>query len=184
MKPQPCLKFREDRATQIAALLITKEGGSINIVKLIKLMYYVDRAAIIRWGYPVTSDSHYSLPNGPILSFTLNLINEDMDGSYWTQYISSREAHKVCLLESPSTDALSEAEISLIDEIYDQLGDLKPFQLVELSHLLPEWEDPQGSRRPISYRTILKSEGYSEEDIEDIFSDLDADTAMSALAGD
>lgn len=183
MRTQPQLKFDEVRATQVAARFLAAEGGGINIMKLVKLMYYADRAALVRWGHPLTYDSYYSLPSGPILSFTLNLLNGDMEGDYWSRFVSARHDHEVRLVDYPGFDALSVAERDLIDEIYKQLGDKDQFQLVKLSHLLPEWEDPQGSSRRIGYRAILRSEGYSEKEIDEMFADLGARVAMAQLAG-
>jgi hypothetical protein len=45
-------------------------------MKLIKSLYLADRTALIRLFRPVTFDSYCSLPYGPNLSRTLNLITE------------------------------------------------------------------------------------------------------------
>jgi len=55
--------FNEAKATQAAALLLKLRGGRMNYMKLIKLLYLVDRTALIRWGRPVTFDSYCSMPH-------------------------------------------------------------------------------------------------------------------------
>lgn len=58
------------------------------------------------------------------------------------------------------------------------------WQLVRLTHKLPEWKDPQGSAIPINYRDILKAGGKSELEIaaiEDELAELaEADLVLAA----
>lgn len=63
----------------------------------------------------------YSLPHGPVLSFTLNKINAEPDpegGSYWHEYISERQDNEVSLLvDRVPNDQLSPAEERFLDDI-------------------------------------------------------------------
>ena len=71
--------FREEKATQAAALLLGCGGGHMNFMKLVKLIYLADREALIKLGRHITLDQLCSLRYGPIVSNTLNLINEQPD---------------------------------------------------------------------------------------------------------
>jgi uncharacterized phage-associated protein len=170
-------RFRIEKATEAAARLLMKRGGRMSHLKLIKLLYLLDRAAYVRWGRPVTHDSYVSMPHGPVLSFTLDLINEPeySEGAYWHGYIAPKANHEVDLRDRASVPNahLSAAEEQLIDEIFDEYGHLDRWQLRDLTHTLPEWEDPAGSSRPIDPADILRYSGYSEEQIRDIASDLE-----------
>jgi len=165
--------FREDKATQAASRIIDREGGVINIMKLVKLLYLTDREALIQWGRPITFDAYYSLPRGPIVSNTLDLINDVVpfaDGtSYWHTYISERRNNSVSLIGKTPNDMLSEAEESLIDEIYHRFGNKSEWDLVDLTHDLPEYrKPPDGSRLPIDIADILTDAGFTPEEIEDV----------------
>ncbi|MGH7718763.1 MAG: hypothetical protein ACREON_07970 [Gemmatimonadaceae bacterium] len=48
------LRYREDKTTQAAARLIEREGGEINVMKLVKLLYLAERRALLEWGRPIT----------------------------------------------------------------------------------------------------------------------------------
>jgi hypothetical protein len=78
----------------------------------------------------------------------------------------------VALKTDPGNDELSEAEIALLDEIFKIHGHKSRWDLVELTHKLPEWIDPEGSAIPISYRDILKAGGKSDLEIAAIESEL------------
>ena len=54
MKMTPMvLRFNERRATEAAARFLKLRGGRMSYLKLIKLLYLLDREALLRWGRPV-----------------------------------------------------------------------------------------------------------------------------------
>jgi len=46
-------------------------------IKLIKLLYLADREALLRWGRPITTDCHVSMPKGPVVSQIYHLITDE-----------------------------------------------------------------------------------------------------------
>lgn len=178
------MKYNENKATQAAAYLLKLGHGKMNHMKLIKLLYLAERRAIISWGRPITFDWYYSLPHGPVLSFTLNKINESAppDGSsYWHRYISERSVYEVSLLGEAPDDQLSPAEEKLLDSIWSEFGGMDQWQLRDYSHTLPEWRDPHGSRLPIEIPDILLAEGFSEDDVKDVMETLGAEEFAAKL---
>ncbi|MCI0390264.1 MAG: SocA family protein [Acidobacteria bacterium] len=173
MKP----RFNEAKATQAAALLLKLRGGTMRYMKLLKLLYLIDRTALIRWGRPVTYDSYFSLPRGPILSQTLNLITEGVppeEPSMWTTCISEPSNYNVSLKQECSTDELSQAEEDLIREIFDEYGHMNRWELVEFLHKeLPEWQNPGCSSLSIEYRDILKAGGKTDIEIARIEAEIE-----------
>jgi uncharacterized phage-associated protein len=153
-------RYREDKATQAAARLLRHAGGRMSHLKLIKLLYLAERECLARLGSPLTYDAYASLPHGPVLSATLDRINQGQyyAGGYWDP-------------EGVPGDQLSPAEEELIDAVFQRYGHLGRWELVELTHKLPEWEDPNGSALPIHPAAILRSEGYSDEEIADVLAD-------------
>lgn len=180
------LRYREDRATQAAARLLHKSSDRMSHMKLIKLLYLADRRAILQWGRPITFDSYFSLPHGPVLSFTLDRINTEPDPtspSYWHCYISERHDHEVQLNQPTPSDQLSPAEEALLDDIWAEFGHMTQWQLRDYSHTLPEWQDPQGSAIRIQVRDILRAEGFDETDIKSVEDALAAESFADLLPG-
>ena len=70
------LRFNEVKTTQAAARLLFSNGGHMEVLKLVKLLYLADRKALLRWGRPLTFDRYFSLPHGPVLGVTVDRINE------------------------------------------------------------------------------------------------------------
>ena len=178
-------RYREEKATQAAARLIQRKGGHLDVLSLMKLLYFVERRALVKWGRPITFDSYVSMPHGPVLSFTLNLVNFERDPAnpgYWHRHISERRGNDVCLIGDAPNDQLSAAEEQLIDDVFAELGHLSRWQLRDLSHNLPEWRDPEGSSKPITIRDILLTEGLNSDEIQEVEDALAAEAAAEELS--
>jgi uncharacterized phage-associated protein len=179
------LNFDEGKATQVAAAVMLKRGGRIHYLKLIKLLYLIDREALLRWGVPVSTDRYVSMDHGPVLSSIYKLIVEDKPKPIWARYISQPLGdYEIELLAEPPTDLLSRAEEKLIDEIYAQYGHRNRWDLVDnVMHKLPEWTDPHGSSIPIHIRQILEAAGEAPDEIKAVLRELKAiETAEEALS--
>lgn len=177
--------FDERKATQMASWLLEKTNGRMKYLKIIKLIYIADREAIRRWGQPLTGDSYYSLPHGPVVSRIQDLITDDptfSESTYWNDFIS-RDNYDVVLTVRPPYDRLSDAEIELLQEIFDTYGQMSRWQLKDLTHKFLEWQDPNGSSRPISYQEILKAVG-KEAEAEELAREIEADNFFLSLLED
>jgi hypothetical protein len=183
--------YREDKAIEVASRLLSKEGGKMNYTKLIKLMYLIERDALLRWGFPVTCDDYYSLDCGPILSNTLDNITGstycDHPSKDWESHIVRDDQYHVRLKASSPEKKLSRAEIKLIDDIYDKYGQMTWRELIEWSHdkkNIPEWENPKGSRLPISIKAILKEAQFPDDEVDNILEEIETSQSIrERLAG-
>ena len=163
-------KFNEIKTTQVASLFLKKNDGEMSYMKLIKLLYFVDRQALSLWERPLTGDAYVSMKRGPVLSRVLDIIDngEDPgDNSYWYKYITAQSDYNVALKEDlPILDALSERELELIGKVYEEYKDFDRWEMVDICHkILPEWEDVGDTSKPIEIKTILETVGKSEEEI-------------------
>lgn len=162
-------KCNEIKTTQDAALFLKLNGGKMNYMKLMKLLYLTDREALVRWERPLTGDSYFSMKNGPILSSVLDWINSGErpdERLYWNLFISNPEKYDVSLKTDPGQDELSQREIQLIEEIFNEYKDYDHWQIVDICHrILPEWENPGNSSTPIRIEDILRVTCKTEREI-------------------
>lgn len=167
LTPRP--KYREDKATEAAARFLERAGGKMEYMKLLKLLYMMDRKALIQFRMPVTFDRYYSLNNGPILSATKDIMLEpptEEAGAVWAEHISPAAGYTVHLIKATDElNPLSDAEIELIDEVYDEFAEKNMWDLVKLTHTLPEWHFPNGGAIPFDFRDILLGEGMGGDEI-------------------
>ena len=175
MKP----RFKEDKATQAAALLLKMRGAPMSHLKLMKLLYLAEREALLTLGRPIIFDSYVSMDHGTVLSQTLNLIHgESPSDGNWTTAISTPSDHKVNLKTDPGTDKLSEAEESILDNIFKKHGKKSRWELRDFTHSLGEWSDPKGSSIRIEYRDILQAGNKTDIEIEAIIEDIESIATM------
>ena len=169
--------FRDDKTTQAACILIQKEGGTMSYMKLIKLLYLADRKRLLERGRPITFDTYYSLPHGPILSRTKELIDDGPPpgaDSLWLKHITEPKNYMVSIKNKDfTTDSLSEAEVNTLEQIYNEFGEYDRWALVDWCHKnLEEWQDPKGSAIRIEYRDILMLEGKTATEASKIEEEL------------
>jgi uncharacterized phage-associated protein len=180
------LRFNERKVTQAAARLLKLQGTRMSYMKPIKLLYLADRAALLRWGRPITTDSYVSMDRGPVLSRVLDLVTDgDLPGqiSFWARHISEPEHYSVRLTSDPGEEELSSADLELLEEIFLEYGAKSRWELEELTHKLPEWTDPQGGAIPIRYRDILKAGGKTEIEIAAVEDELGGVALVENILG-
>jgi uncharacterized phage-associated protein len=171
------LLFDERKAGQAAAFLLHKAGGQLTVLKLIKLMYLAERESLRRYGDTITGDSFVSMPHGPVTSAVLDHINDllpSSDPRGWKFWVADRADNNLALREpgmvsNPEQDllALSETDLECLDAVWTQFGGMSGFQLREYTHGegCPEWENPNGSSRPIPMGKLLMALGYQPDQV-------------------
>lgn len=167
--------FDEVRTAQAAAYLLFRAGGKLPVIKLVKLLYLAERLSLKKYGEPITGDRLVSMPHGPVLSMTYDLINGALlsEEGGWESWISDRASHVVALrdpskIRTPETDLrrLSESDLEVLEEVWTEFGHWDRWDLVTHMHsgACPEWEDPEGSSRPIPYEVLFRKLGYSADE--------------------
>ena len=164
--------FNERKAAQAAAYLAQLNGGQMNVLLLIKILYLADRKSLILRGRPITGDSMVSMPHGPVLSRIYDEIKWGEQvasrAQPWHEYLTERQTHEVSLrLAPPPADELSDFERAILEDMYRSYAHLSPWDLRRITHQLPEYQDPQGSSLPINPETILREARWSDEDIQE-----------------
>lgn len=181
--------FNVRKITQISALLMSNcPNGTIEHVKLIKLLYAIDRMAIKELGFPLSGDSYYSMSKGPILSRTLDLIRGKYSGDEqkeWSSLIGElSSSFTLALLNSVDQlplDQLSDAEIELIELVWRELGTAGVWDIVDWTHAaFPEWEDPGSSSTRITIESIVENLGLGEEESQGLLEHLEEQKAFDS----
>jgi uncharacterized phage-associated protein len=180
--------FNERKAVQAAARFISRGGGEMNYLALMKLLYLADREALLRYGRPITGDKVVAMKHGPVLSRVYNLVShkkQELPASQWHKFIARPDSYVYTVRFSgvPDISELSQAEVALIDEIFARFQGWDEWSLVAYTHTLPEWHDPKNTSVPIPFEDILKAAKKPAEEIKAIAEDAEADSFMeSALA--
>lgn len=178
--------FNERKSAQTAARLLELNGGEMNYLALMKLLYLADRKALLQLGMPITGDRVVAMRHGPVLSRVFDLVSQKkqtLPQSEWHKFIPRPGSYTYTVRFSgvPETDELSEAEVAVLDGVFAEFRSYDQWALVDFTHKLPEWQDPQETSVPISFEEILRKEKVSEETIADLAEQADADRAMDSI---
>lgn len=162
--------FSSEKILQEIIYLLSLNGNRMNLLKLMKELYLIDRESIDERDTSVSGDVFYSMSHGPILSQTLNMLNDLMNNN-WGQCLESVTAPYYPDIQiknsiSVNLDRLSIKDKSYIQTVSDKFKTYTPKQLERYTHTLPEWVDPQGSSLKIRYRDVMKALGKSDEEID------------------
>ena len=159
--------FNERKAAQAAAYFLFQAGGSLKVLKLMKLLYLAERRSFEVFGEPMIGDRLVSMPHGPVLSSTYNHMNGELlsiEGG-WDFWVADRAEHDLALrnpqaLRSPEQDLLelSDADLKILGEIWQRFGRMDQWELREYTHdHCPEWKDPDGSMIPMEPEDLFEA---------------------------
>lgn len=188
-RPDNRSMFNEQKAAQVAAWFIGQEGGAMPHLKLMKLMYLAERESMKRSGYPMMGDRLVALKYGPVLSQTLNHINDQAPstpGNGWDSWISDRADNKVALVNPVSPedlDELSRADLAVLADVWRDCGHMTKFAICDYTHrpdVCPEWRNPGDSMFIIAYADVFAALGYPPEQAAQMAAEVEAQHAIDA----
>ena len=147
------------------AYLLEALGAGVDKLKLMKLLYISDREHFLRSGRPITGDSQYAMPFGPVPSNSLNLLNGDFDLDPFAHF--HLEDRKVSMHTPTGYTRLEDSDRQILDEVIQEHGAKHTFTLKRETHEFPEYKEayPHGSwtSSVITYEVILKHHHRGDE---------------------
>jgi uncharacterized phage-associated protein len=173
--------YHPRRAAQAAHYLLWRSHGSLDLYGVVKLLYLADRETLLRRGYTLTGDRLASMPFGPVVSYTYDLIkgrrlpdHPEALGT-WREYIRPRDGNQLppsAPFPSDETDAaalydeLTAENRELLSSLVQRYGRYGFNRLHQIASRLPEYENVGSNSKPIDPATILQKAGWTAEDVE------------------
>ncbi len=140
-------QFNYKKATQALNLFAIKEGGSIETLKAVKLIWLADRLHLRRYGRMITNDEYFAMKLGPVASSTYNLIKRESEFlpedsfKYSAEYIIPTDTyHRNFNSANPvELKVFSKTDIKVLEEVFEKFSNMTKWQLSDYSHLFDEW---------------------------------------------
>jgi len=156
--------FHFDRSLQASAYLLKQTAEQeLPYIHLLKMLYIADREHLAEYGYTITGDTVVAMQYGPVLSHILNLIKgKEKDAGVWRQFVGhASKKYNVRLIQDPGNADLSKASTDRLKSVFMRYGNLKPFQVVDLTHDFLEWQFyyTDGTSTRIPWQAILQAQG-------------------------
>lgn len=175
------LEFHFTRALQsTAALLRNNPGRRMNYMRLLKLLYIVERELLAQNALSLTGDRPVAMQRGPVLSQTYDLILGKGEGAGdWAKHIATQH-YDVVMTIDPGHGLLSNAILAKLEEVSKRYEDMDEWDMVEETHKLDEWRKnfPAGGKSayPFSWDDALAAQGKSQ-----LISQIESDERASSL---
>ncbi|NJO02936.1 MAG: SocA family protein [Bacteroidia bacterium] len=163
------LGFNYKKAVQALNYFAIKEGGGINKMKALKLIWLSDRLHLLKFGRPILNDAYYALNYGPVASNTKDLAESDN-----TFLAEEERKYRDCFLQSksradyesicePDLKVFSKTDINVMEQVYAVFGNYDAYALSNESHKYPEWKkfeaslnSKEASRYKMNYEDFFK----------------------------
>jgi uncharacterized phage-associated protein len=171
--------YDAERAAESVAFLLHLAGGSLELIRLTKLIYLAERRSYETYGQPLTGDLACSLKHGPVLSSVYDATKTHEPHGEWAAWISGRHGHDVTLgrrIEDPEHQllSLSTVDMDVLRQIWAEFGSMDKWALRDYTHdHCPEWKDPGDSSQPISISSLLRAVGMNDEQVQACTSELE-----------
>jgi uncharacterized phage-associated protein len=189
------LKFRFDsrRAAEAASRFTELAGGTIDIVRLMKMLYLAERRSLELYRHPMFGDRYVSMKHGPVVSHSYNLLKADPadktgerneDVNLWATHFV-RDGYMVRLQQRLAPAALSRADIEVINCVHEEWRVTDTWAMVEKLHKsLAEWKDPGSTSTGIAVEDICIALKLKDSEVQDLRDQVQADMAMAQVLQD
>ncbi len=139
------LPFQYKKATQALNYFASQEGGHINKMKAIKLIFFADRYHIRKYGRPITNDEYQAMDYGPVNSGVKDIA--EMSGflgqrelNYASEFIQPYGLYEVQSIAPVEQKVFSQTDLESLEFAWETFGKYDQFTLADITHKYPEWK--------------------------------------------
>lgn len=178
--------FTLQKSVQAAAVILRAEGKKMSRLRLLKLLYLVERKCLQTAGYPFLGGPFYIMQHGPLHGAVYDLIKGTHPGeAKWSRFIMREGPRDIRLVSEPTMSELSPFEVKVLNEIVDLHAPMDDYEVAEITHMLPEVRGRRpldNGRIPLPLEEIVAS-ACPPEYRDEIIDDLKEKAAGHAISG-
>ncbi len=161
--------FDKDVALQAVLYILDKMGGSCDMHKICKILYFADQKHLSRYSRSITGDDYIAMQYGPVPSRVNDMMKAVRGDSFFSDSEDTAELRKcfgflnkfiITALAKPDTEYLSATDMECLDESIALCEGMNFGELTEFSHG-PAWQNTKEGRK-MSVKDILRETGDEE----------------------
>ncbi len=162
--------FKEDVTLHAILYILEKMGGSCDMHKICKTLYFADQSHLSRYGRSITGDRYIAMTYGPVPSKVDDMFKAVRGDSYFSNteaaeklstFFGFKNRFIIEQYKSPDMEYLSDTDIEVLDESIAFCRNKSFEELTNASHGLA-WNNTK-ENRTISTKDILREIGDDEE---------------------
>jgi hypothetical protein len=175
--------FDEHKAAEATAFFLSRNAGPISHPRLSSLLYLSERASFKEYAAPITGDLLAAIDSGPVLlrlhGFFVGSTQANASPVLGTWLARGPRSGFQIRAKREWRDSefglshLSEADREILERSWAEYGGMNRGDLTDYTkHNCPEWSDPSGAVKHISYASLLRHLGYPPDVAEGIVAEL------------
>lgn len=161
------LSFSYRKAIQALNFYALQNGGHINKMRALKLLFFAERYHLRKYGRPITNDEYFAMNYGPVPSGVKDLAENsdfrpDVEIKYAGKFIESADKRNYRSTAMVDEEVFSLTDLEALRFAWDVFHCYSEFKLAEITHCYPEWKKHEAalksgvnSRVKMSYRDFL-----------------------------
>lgn len=176
--------FKQDIALQAIMYILKKMGGTCDIHKCHKILYFADNEHLSKYGRSITGDTYVRMDFGPVPTCIYDLFKAVRGDSYFASQVDNvRKGYfhfvnkkDIAAVSEPDMTYLSESDVEMLNKYIEKLKDKDFIEVTDASHGYAWSHTAQNG--VISVRDRLTEMGDSEEYIHYIEEQMRAEEAV------
>lgn len=139
------LSLAHRKAAQALNYFARQEGGSINKLKALKLLFFADRFHIRKYGRPVSECQYFAMTHGPVASEAKSIAEEcatlpAMARAYARKYVRTDGDYEFTSAADVDAAVLSPSDREALEFAWRNFGRFGKYTLRTITHHYPEWK--------------------------------------------
>ena len=139
------LTIAHRKAAQALNFFARQEGGSINKLKALKLLFFADRYHLRKFGRPVSECTYFAMTHGPVASEAKH-IAEECDTlptparAYARKFVRKAGDYDFSAVAEMDAAVISASDREALEFAWRFFGKFSKYQLRDITHHYPEWK--------------------------------------------
>lgn len=158
--------FAHKKATQALNFFAIRNGGEIDKLHALKLVFFADRYHLRKFARPITNDQYWAMKFGPVPSGVKDLFEMDSISHDERHYASSfmvagAKRDTVRSIAAVDERVLSQSDIEALTFAWSSFG--RHSGIVERTHQYPEWQRHESTIRGGATRIAMDYLDFLED---------------------
>jgi len=154
---------------QSISFILEQKNTALDKLSILKLIFFADKYHMMKYARSITNDTYYAMQYGPVASNVKNILDFDFIGDDEKVYIEKylfKDGNNINIREKfKNYNMLSETDKEALEFAYENFGEYKTFDLVDITHKFYEWKRFENSlKNGLTREKILEEDFFTLTD--------------------
>ncbi len=143
--PQIIFAYDKSHAHNAILWLLNRNGGKIDKLSLIKMVFFSDVEHLLRYGRPIVGGSYFAMEHGPVSSEFYDELKHNPYAPFELDNVNDTVSARC----AADLDELSKSDLTIMGEVWGKFSSLEPYTLSDISHAYKAWKQIKPGEKPV-----------------------------------